>query len=418
MKKKYLSRKPKSKQRRQSRRRKRRGGMVTNEEPDLYIMTPLGPGGAAAPDVSIFAPLLVPLSGVISMTVLSHEDKLVLFIGEKHSKNFCREKGYTPFGQLLEPYIDFVQERRAFVDVMLEIPNSIPHAQVPLWEVRHILKGVQNRMYSDVADSEEPADYDPSEFEDEPARHQNILTLSSDLIAHLIPPQKANADPHLYTGSLPNTHFHWLDPASMFPQPEEKDADQLLDELAFYAEISRADVNENPEEQAENEEVIIETRQLIFNLAGLDESSIPFVTGTERENDSEAFTASSPLDKREFVRNVFTTLFQGKYFTKCSTEKRAFPLETYVDIFMRAWEGAELKLLDDFLFDIHRFIMDIYTCCRIMKREKNDTSHWFKNMVVYAGNFHVLKDINILMQNGFSAWRIDFTGKPFNPDCL
>jgi len=59
--------------------------------------------------------------------------------------------------------------------------------------------------------------------------------------------------------------------------------------------------------------------------------------------------------------------------------------------------------------------MDIYTCCRIMKRDKNH-ERWYKNIVVYEGDAHVDRQVSILLRIGYT--RHEVVGVKYNPKCV
>jgi len=76
--------------------------------------------------------------------------------------------------------------------------------------------------------------------------------------------------------------------------------------------------------------------------------------------------------------------------------------DTYFEIFNSL--ATQTRELDQILMDIHRFLMDIYTCCRIMKTDPG----WYKNVVVYAGAMHTQRCVSIMLEYGFTAKRIHY----------
>jgi len=72
-----------------------------------------------------------------------------------------------------------------------------------------------------------------------------------------------------------------------------------------------------------------------------------------------------------------------------------------------------------FFFWVHRYLMDVYTCCRILKHDADEK--WYKNMVVYAGANHSINCMQIMQAHGLKIFNIDLKNRvpapqpPFQP---
>ena len=67
--------------------------------------------------------------------------------------------------------------------------------------------------------------------------------------------------------------------------------------------------------------------------------------------------------------------------------------------------------IEEFLLNIYRFFMDMYTVCRLLKTD----GEWYKNIAVYAGSTHVLRIGTILQEIGFTVNRVNVKTDPDLP---
>jgi len=86
-----------------------------------------------------------------------------------------------------------------------------------------------------------------------------------------------------------------------------------------------------------------------------------------------------------------------KTFKNCLLQRNDDYFSMFNDVY-----GYLIMSPVNFLFCLHRFLMDVYTCCRMLKVD----DPWYKNIIVYAGASHTQSCAQILQHYGFKAERI------------
>ena len=349
-----------------------------------------------------FRELMVPLSGVVKTSLLQKDDKKIFLIGEIHTPEFCRDKGFTPLCSIIEEYL---QTRREPVDFMIETDNEMDRQVPPLEETRAIVSNKVNR------------DAIP------------IIQLVRDLVAQYIPPVRNSVLPYppQTAVELPNARVHWLDPTLLSATTKGdwlfhcmiENGDlyyDIVDENAGAAfshnqltslYISRIIINDLLDIQPDSPEAswalpdpsVIHTYEIQRHL-----DTIP---------DRELFLQSDESSKISFFKKVYDVLADAKFFKKCYSGDRFIEWGILQNVFTRLWReyNPVESTIEHFYFTLTRFFMDFFTCCRIMKEE----GRWYKNIVIYAGATHTTNIGRILLLLGFTMVPIPVI--PYNPKC-
>jgi hypothetical protein len=102
--------------------------------------------------------------------------------------------------------------------------------------------------------------------------------------------------------------------------------------------------------------------------------------------DRELFLQSSESSKIAFFEKVYHKLRDSKHFKKCYSGNRTMEWKILREAFIERWRDySKIDHTIEFFYGIvQRFLMDFFTCCRILKEE----GRWYKNIVIYAGSFH------------------------------
>ena len=313
-----------------------------------------------------FRPLMIPLSNVARMLLLTKGDQKLFLIGEFHGDKFCRDKGYTPLAQIIEEYL----QSRSYeepVDFMLEMTNY-KHENTPehLENTRTFVKGRTGIPNS-----------------------ANI-EFTRELATHYL---------HLKNT---NSRVHWLD--IEYPFKKNK-TDKLL--LFFYEFV----INATPDYLHSRWQI---DKYLIDDLKFTPKWSIRhgYDGGTYETNNLEkaAFLRATDEDKINFLKTCYDALRGSIFFSKCYGVQVP-SWEIYRDVFIESLK-KHTNSIDEFYFNVQRFFMDMYTCCRIMKTDAG----WYKNIVIYAGDNHVQNYIDILTRLGFESHELPEPIE-FNPYC-
>jgi hypothetical protein len=129
--------------------------------------------------------------------------------------------------------------------------------------------------------------------------------------------------------------------------------------------------------------------------------------------DRELFLQSSESSKKYFFKKVYETLADSKYFKKCYSGGRFIDIAYLQDVFYKAWidDSAVNNTIEFFYFTVQRFLMDFFTCCRILKED----GRWYKNIVIYAGFVHTRNIERLLLSLGFQ--NVPLPPIPYNPLC-
>ena len=348
-----------------------------------------------------FRELMIPLSGVTKMSLLQKGDKQIFLIGENHTHKFCRHKGFTPLCSIIEDYLQ-TRTKDEPVDFMLEQHNE-PQYLLFLEETRaNCSKRVNPSTYPIIGLVCAVVD-------------QYIPPVRSPVLQSEILPQK--------TVVLPNARVHWLEPR--FTHAKGR-GNSLLNMMGLYTDIymEMKDYDVNWVTTG-----LYTTRTIINHLLEIGPEDIPWVLHEPRVidmfhkdpnelhtvvfdtiPDRELFLQSSESSKIAFFKKVYETLADSKYFKKCYSGGRFMEWNILRDAFIEYWRDNP-KTIENFYFCVQRFLMDFFTCCRILKEE----GRWYKNMVIYAGFVHTRNIERMLLSMDFQ--NIPLPEIHYDPEC-
>ena len=336
---------------------------------------------------SPFRPLMIPLSGVEKMAMLTRGEQKILLIGEKHQFNFCKEKGYTTLAQIIEEYLQNRTEDEP-VDFMLEMTY-----------------GTVDDRSLDEARTAVKADKNP--FNKRVGPRVTIIELIRFIIMHLLPPNTGN----------PNSRVHWLDPLT---GESTKVCKANSFEAALFGCLNMHEYT--IEARFEVDQYLIENVDFTpkWSIQGLPESltqptqklSGEFKKKRLTKLQQDSFLKSTEEDKINFVKACYEALRDSGFYKKCYENPQQVPWEIYKNVVVKFIRKE--NDIQSFYARVQRFCMDIYTCCRIMKTDKE--SRWYKNIVIYAGGWHVSNYIDILTKLGYKRHELPEPIQ-FNPDC-
>ena len=343
-------------------------------------------GSKAARANALFDPfrlLMIPLSGVAQMVLLTKGKQKIFLIGEYHSRVFCRELGFTPIAEIIEGYLEDTH-CNAPVDFMLEMENAdIPYHEAPfnvsVDEMRDLVKQEKNGYFK----GERPF---------------TIMTMTRVLVQDA----KRRQTP---------TRVHWLEPH--YPPPKTPSrGDQLIAEFNLFIQHFHS----IEEKYALYDSLVYFNQRAKINQLLLDATGfeLPWYDENESEGRFSSNFYSSKLDgKIAFFEACYNTLSTSKFFIKCRKEDpRNISLDVYRNAFFDMYKKEPNRSIVKFYFHVQRFIMDMFTTCRIMKTYNNP--HWFNNIVIYAGDWHVQNYIHILTQLGYERHELPIH---YNPHC-
>ena len=115
-------------------------------------------------------------------------------------------------------------------------------------------------------------------------------------------------------------------------------------------------------------------------------------------------------DDNAFAEHVIDLILKLKDFKQCVKKSELLGRGVYIKAILdlRTRQKKYGHSFIAFLLNFHRLMMDMYTCCRILKKE----SKWYTNVAVYAGYYHTARVGWMLSQMGFRVRRVDV---PFDP---
>lgn len=314
-----------------------------------------------------FRPLIRPLSGVNRMCLLKKGDKEIFVIGETHQQKFCRHQGFTPLSQIIE---EFLTNTLQPVDFMMEDFNHPELYENLSAEVRQISNEHENRGIKKDEDA------------------TTLMNLTRLLLKH---------------STFQNARVHWLD-VDIFDAPFDGPRRGTLLMHLFYKFTKKT----TPDEQEEARSDIDDLLRIRFGVEP------PW-------RDPQSFESTDLKKIQLLFYQCYNALQFSKYLRKCYgeySETRDTPptFFTYWEAYISAHD-LELSFTNIYLvyFNLQRFFMDMYTCCRIMKKE----AHWYKNIVIYAGDWHVQNFIAILTRPeiGFVQHELPINVE-YNPKCF
>ena len=360
---------------------------------------------AGPEQLGVFGTLVYnPLSGVSQLAILTNGDQKILLIGEWHGTNFCRDKGFTPICQLIETFLQQTPNIEFMIEARSHFLSYDATNKVFLEKVRHITRLKENKRL----------------FIDRPPEH--IINLTRFLVQRFIKPPKLSKRPYEVEPLDSNSHVSWLEP-ELILAPSRNFGDIVI---RLFAEFKDAVLSKYP----------ASVFALRCTLSTIFIKYCPVTPGwlqavvdfgpelgpegdIELENDkiNEIFSKSSEADNRQFVLTCFELLFEANYFQKCvSTKERKVDVSIYVMLFMQGWHDVKTPNLNQFYFFLQRFFVDIFTVCRLLKRNtRSEEDAWFKNVVIYSGEWHTTNVRRILRALGYTEYKL--TQFELNPRC-
>ena len=335
----------------------------------------------------VFRPLMRPLSGVAEMTLFTKGDQKIFIIGEKHVKNFCTELGFVPIARIIEDYLREADN----VDFMIEMTNDIGDL---------FCINTSDDAYIAKLDEFRTAAKDPTNV-----YPLTVLELTRHLVARFVEPQKRACYKYERDKSISN-RVHFIEPEFI---PDRSDL--FISTFTFYAyQYSNDKFNQDNYrrtlEQFINPLIVKELENGNYEVKYL-----PWMFSSGRIT-YKKFGTSTEKSQRTLVMVCINLLKTTRFFRKCFQEEhlRQVPVKVYVDAFMLNTGKVDVF---EFYLCIQRFFVDIYTTCRILKRHTSES--WYKNIVVYCGNWHAVNLGNIF--RGLKYDQHAITGIPFNPRC-
>jgi hypothetical protein len=320
-----------------------------------------------------FAPLVRRLSNVKVMVLATGQfqgrDRNILFIGELHSKSYHRKQGFVPISEIIVSYLN----RANFVDFMFETAvshiNDInsSHSIQAITRFQEAIKSPKNTTNADVI-------------------NQIRRVLSPYIPTQGHPPRK----------TFPKARAHYLDFSF---DPGHKKFNTLLNLFTCLAYTNKStDTRQTTMDKIKTE--LIELSRFMDD----DDSGYPLTD----DNFRFAFGKEPFAARKHTLRLIFNCAFdelRRVVLNRCYRQGRNIKTSEYTKIFLELIETLRCTEIE-FYFQIHRFLMDIYTCCRILKTDANE--RWYKNMVVYTGGMHTARALKILQLYGFTLKNIDF----------
>jgi hypothetical protein len=363
-------------------------------------------------DYQPFRELMIPLSGVVQMSLLQRDDKKIFLIGDMHTPTFCRHKGFTPLCSILEEYLQ-TRTKDEPVDFMLEKPNEEEFIPPSFEETRAICGKRVNTGEAIIGLVRHMV-------------HQYIPPVRSPLFQYIQSENNLLPLPQKTVVQLPNARVHWLDPKIVDPITRE---DRLIYFLWVNSKMSdsKYDSDFTPLHTP-----LYITRTIINDLLEIDPEDIPWALREQHViqsynkdpthfrslvfdtiPDRELFLQSSESSKIAFFEKVYHKLRGSKHFKKCYSGNRIMEWKILREAFIEMWRDYSKidHTIDFFYFCVQRFLMDFFTCCRILKEE----GRWYKNMVIYAGSFHTENIERMLLSMDFQ--NVPLPPIHYDPEC-
>ena len=386
-----------------NRTRNHRGGAKTKGDPpsDLYFDM-FEPRGV---DVNVFRHFLKPLRGVNTMKLMvqdhNRDEKKILLIGEIHGGPKCPGFNEIRIGDALrsataKDKLDFMIEAR---DETGGFFNSAEFRKSHSdWDTLNRLRFRINKYLPDYTN-----------------------------------PDKARLK------TFPNAHVHWLE-LGMYNIHHRADQfapwfQDLFDYAASTKEMDRHKLFIKTQGENVMHGYLI---QVLFQC-----TKAPNYKAKLKEFMQYVITPGSAHDKQTYLAkslqellpetNPFYTLAYNWIEKLRDVHKYAEPkcesfnLPMFAAVFYESPNGGKntktwnATTLGDYVFDFQRFTVDVYAYCRIMRPVTQDG--YFKNIVVYAGDYHIDNLAKMIYRSGFGHLKNATKTKkyplgiPINPLC-
>ena len=338
-----------------------------------------------------FRELMVKLSGVIQMVMLTKGDQKIFMIGERHGTDFCRDKGYKPLCQIIREYLLYSPTR---TDFMLEQDSNKTYP-----------KDIDMGLYNALVERKENTAF--KTHDGTVHKPLDIMNLTRVMTWDLSPKNPDRL-------RVQNTRVHWLDPnINKLKEGDDDSGDALVywfDKYVASHDINDLEFRQYMHDKTEGKQEL--SKHAENNQALRDEC----VAAIRRIVHNSAFTKKpfseiTDKDKVDFLDACMEKVWTAKHFRNCSSQKRLFDTDVYRSTFRDFYKSFKPQTEDWFYISMHRFLMDIYTCCRLMKKDKL----WYKKIVLYAGNAHVINCSSMLQKVGYELHPV--TGIEYNPTC-
>jgi len=373
-----------------------------------------------------FRELMIPLSGVVKTSLLQRDDKKIFLIGEIHTPKFCRHKGFTPLCSIIEEYLR-TRTKDEPVDFMLEKDSGtimLGINEPPLDKTRAICSQRVNTdgeanigLVRNLVDQYIPV---KSRVQKIPSTRSRVLQYIQSRVLQYIQPKSNLPKTDV---PLPNARVHWLDPISTLPRSRgDKIVNYMRIHLDIYLDTGGRDI------------IMLYVLRTIINdlLEIVPEDGIPWALRDPRVidmfhndpfglqtfmvdqiPDRELFLQSSESSKIAFFEKVYHKLLDSNFFKKCYSGGRFIEWKILRDAFIEMWRDYSETdhTIELFYMLVQRFLMDFFTCCRILKEE----GRWYKNIVIYAGFVHTRNIERMLLSLDFQ--NIPLPSIHYDPEC-
>jgi hypothetical protein len=301
-----------------------------------------------------FHPLVKKLSNVLLTVLMKGHGRQILFLGEVHAETYHRKKGHVPFSEVIVPFL----ETSTDVDFLFEASPTASerhNCELPPEDYARLQRAVKKKKNK---------------------TGMNILNQTRRLLHPYLPGA-------LTPQTFPHTRVHWLD--IHFDLGKEHKRDTNLAERKRTTRLLRllSTVVLDPRASTLDDiEALLKERNpgLPFRIAF---SNMP---STDR------------VPAQMAIFHAMMNMFIASVLDKCFAAKRNVSITTYLRVFQQMCFSLNVNRLE-FYFQTHRFFMDMYTCCRLLKVE----DHWYTTMVVYTGSAHTVNCVRLLRTMGFTA---------------
>jgi len=279
-----------------------------------------------------------------------------LFLGEQHSYHYHRKKHKIPLSEII---VDYLQQAD-HVDFLFE--TDVRKTDVLALDMN----------------SDEMAEYQEQIRVPKNITGNAILNQVRRLLAPYIKPYN---DDDGAAKQFPAARVHWIDLDFNAGHKKSHPFLDALSDLTFRLNL-------------ENYEPFFQRIEAcIMKESELTEAD--FLEAFRWEHSTKSnFEHRLSLQKRIFLVSLNILMGEDKVFYKC---------DHYTSVFME--RAAEFDYSQySFYSALHRFFMDVYTCCRILKTDAVET--WYKNIIVYSGLLHTITCAKLLRLEGFSVYKI------------
>jgi hypothetical protein len=321
-----------------------------------------------------FRPLMRKTSGVSKMVLLRRGRQKIFIIGEHHVFDFCSQYGFRPIGQFIKSYLEKTSHP---IDFMLEMDSDeFIH--------NHQIDAAENALEQDINE----------------IRHE-VAVLLTHTLGWRVPPLKGTIRSNKPIESYKNARVHWIDRTQLRVKPTLTEPQYVTGNMMLI-ELDAIMIACIHDDFLSRHRVDVDVHiRRVKELSGV---GLDFYI----DDSSETHDA-----KCMWLNAILNVVRESKLFKKC--EGRLLSNEDYIDVFMTAWETharfSPRTLIELFLTDFQRFLVDIYAVSRTQKKENK----WYHNVVIYEGEWHFKNTVRLFERMGYEV--IPVTDVEFNPKC-